>query len=123
PAHAAARTGSAPQRPALRIRRTQGFSPRRRRLVRRQARRGTVDASGRRPTDAHARRGPTRGCPLMIHSIQAAMLGVMLAIAGAARASDPPPYSAADFTQVRKFDAHVHVNTADGEFLSVAAKD
>jgi hypothetical protein len=33
------------------------------------------------------------------------------------------PYSAADFTRVRKFDAHVHANTDDPRFLDVAAKD
>jgi len=33
------------------------------------------------------------------------------------------PYSVADFTHVKKFDSHVHVNTADGFFLKIAAQD
>jgi predicted TIM-barrel fold metal-dependent hydrolase len=32
-------------------------------------------------------------------------------------------YTAADFAQVRKFDAHVHANTDDRRFLDIAAKD
>ena len=32
-------------------------------------------------------------------------------------------YTAADFAQVRKFDAHVHANTDDHRFLDIAAKD
>ena len=43
------------------------------------------------------------------------------AVAGGAGAETP--YTAADFTRAHKFDAHVHVNTADGVFLKIAAKD
>jgi predicted TIM-barrel fold metal-dependent hydrolase len=57
----------------------------------------------------------------MNRSIRAAALFVMLAIAAGAGAETP--YTAADFTHIHKFDAHVHVNTADGVFLNVAAKD
>jgi hypothetical protein len=32
-------------------------------------------------------------------------------------------YAATDFTRVPKFDAHVHANTDDHEFLDIAAKD
>lgn len=61
----------------------------------------------------------------MIHPTRTARLGVILAVAvavvGVARAETP--YTAADFTRVRKFDSHVHVNTAGGVFLRIAAQD
>ncbi|MGB6306424.1 MAG: amidohydrolase family protein, partial [Steroidobacteraceae bacterium] len=70
----------------------------------------------------------------MIHPIRAAMLRATLgavaaaavavvgvAAAGLARAETP--YSTADFRRIHKFDAHTHVNTADGQFLKIAAKD
>jgi hypothetical protein len=41
----------------------------------------------------------------------------------AGRAAAEMPYTAEDFTRIQKFDAHVHVNTADGVFLKIAAKD
>jgi predicted TIM-barrel fold metal-dependent hydrolase len=58
----------------------------------------------------------------MNHLSRAAALCVMLAAAAAA-ANAEAPYTAADFTRIHKFDAHVHVNTADGVFLKIAAKD
>ena len=33
------------------------------------------------------------------------------------------PYTAADFERVRKFDAHVHANTSDHDFLDIARRD
>lgn len=79
----------------------------------------------------------------MNHSSRVAALSVMLAAAAgvaAAGATDngavaataataaggagvETPYTAADFVRIHKFDAHVHVNTADGVFLKIAAKD
>src|SRR3984957_6279948 len=59
----------------------------------------------------------------MNHSSRAAALCVMLAAAGAAGAGAETPYTAEDFTRIHKFDSHVHVNTADGVFLKIAAKD
>jgi predicted TIM-barrel fold metal-dependent hydrolase len=41
----------------------------------------------------------------------------------AAGAGAKQPYSVADFEHARKFDAHVHANTADGYFLKIAAQD
>jgi Amidohydrolase len=41
----------------------------------------------------------------------------------ATAATEPAPYTAADFEHVRKFDSHVHANTEDRHFLDVAAKD
>jgi predicted TIM-barrel fold metal-dependent hydrolase len=46
---------------------------------------------------------------------------IMLAMLGGARAEQP--YAASDFARLPKVDAHVHVNTDTGEFLSIAAKD
>ena len=51
-----------------------------------------------------------------------ALLSAAAALAAAATAAEPL-YSAADFATVRKFDAHVHANRADGVFLSVARRD
>jgi predicted TIM-barrel fold metal-dependent hydrolase len=49
---------------------------------------------------------------------------VMCALcADATGAAVEQSYVAADFAQVRKFDAHVHANTDDHEFLDIAAKD
>jgi Amidohydrolase len=73
----------------------------------------------------------------MNHSSRAAALCVMLAAATAGAtdnatvaatsvaggAGADTPYTAEDFTRVHKFDSHVHVNTADGVFLKIAAKD
>jgi predicted TIM-barrel fold metal-dependent hydrolase len=49
-------------------------------------------------------------------------LGV-LALANACTAAAGNPYTAADFTRVRKFDAHVHANTDSTAFLDEARKD
>jgi hypothetical protein len=52
----------------------------------------------------------------------AAILGITPALAvgeGAAQAT----YTVDDFARVRKFDAHVHANTADHTFLDVAKED
>jgi predicted TIM-barrel fold metal-dependent hydrolase len=46
---------------------------------------------------------------------------IMLTMLGGARAEQP--YAASDFARLPKVDAHVHVNTDTGEFLSIAAKD
>ena len=63
----------------------------------------------------------------MIHRICCALfISISLTAAmGAASAADSAPlsYTAADFTRVRKFDAHVHANTDDHRFLDIAAKD
>lgn len=53
-----------------------------------------------------------------VRSVRVATLCALLAVAGAARA-----YTTSDFARIRKIDAHVHVNTADGTFLKVAAED
>lgn len=60
----------------------------------------------------------------MIQRICCALV-VFWAIAAGAAAAEPdsPSYTAADFTRVRKFDAHVHDNVADHRFLDIAAKD
>lgn len=42
---------------------------------------------------------------------------------GTPPASASTTYAQADFTKVRKFDAHVHANANNGEFLSIARKD
>jgi hypothetical protein len=42
---------------------------------------------------------------------------------GAAADGAGAAYTAADFAQVRKFDAHGHANTGDHRFLDIAAKD
>ncbi len=47
-----------------------------------------------------------------------ALLLAVVAVAGTGQ-----PYSVADFEHVRKFDAHVHANVADGVFLKIAAQD
>jgi hypothetical protein len=48
----------------------------------------------------------------------------LIAAVGAAPSTEPSSsYTAADFEQVRKFDAHVHANTEDHHFLDIAAKD
>lgn len=52
--------------------------------------------------------------------IRRAILACVCLAAGAALAET---YTAADFAQVRKFDAHVHANTDDRRFLDIAAKD
>jgi predicted TIM-barrel fold metal-dependent hydrolase len=62
----------------------------------------------------------------------AVLIGVSWAAAPAAAAIETSAteaagaeysYAAADFAQVRKFDAHVHANTDDHRFLDIAAKD
>jgi predicted TIM-barrel fold metal-dependent hydrolase len=62
----------------------------------------------------------------------AVLIGVSWAAAPAAAAIETSAagaagaeysYTAADFAQVRKFDAHVHANTDDHRFLDIAAKD
>jgi predicted TIM-barrel fold metal-dependent hydrolase len=50
-----------------------------------------------------------------------ALVWCLLLLGGGAKAESS--YSAADFVRQPKFDAHVHVNTADGVFLDVAARD
>jgi predicted TIM-barrel fold metal-dependent hydrolase len=45
------------------------------------------------------------------------------AVTPAGAASGAPTYTAADFTRVRKFDAHVHANTDDHRFLDIAKQD
>ena len=55
----------------------------------------------------------------MVKALWAA--GAALWIACTAHAEQP--YTAADFAQVRKFDAHVHANTDDHVFLDIAARD
>jgi predicted TIM-barrel fold metal-dependent hydrolase len=52
---------------------------------------------------------------------RALSLGVALFATAAALADRP--YRSADFSHVRKFDAHVHVNTDDQAFLDVAQQD
>jgi len=58
-------------------------------------------------------------------SLYAILVGVSCAAAGAVTGgvAVEPSYTAADFAQVRKFDAHVHANTDDHRFLDVAEKD
>jgi hypothetical protein len=51
-----------------------------------------------------------------------AAVGLSLCLRVAAVQADPG-YSEADFAQVRKFDAHVHANTHDHEFLDIARRD
>jgi len=53
----------------------------------------------------------------------ALLVGVSFAATIAGAAAGETSYKAADFTQVRKFDAHVHANTDDHRFLDIAAKD
>ena len=67
----------------------------------------------------------TRALPLCALSLWA-----MTASASAAPAPAPPaapeaeaPYTTADFALVRKFDAHVHVNTRDPAFIEEARAD
>jgi len=60
-----------------------------------------------------------RVCSILFLGFSAAAVGV----ASADVASAGPSYTAADFVQVRKFDAHVHANTDDHRFLDIAAKD
>jgi hypothetical protein len=50
------------------------------------------------------------------------VLACALGLAAAARA-DTTAYTSEDFAHVRKFDAHVHANTADSVFLDVARQD
>ena len=50
-----------------------------------------------------------------------AILCGLLAMTSHVRAADH--YSAGDFARTPKFDAHVHANTDDHEFLDIAAKD
>ena len=52
----------------------------------------------------------------------ASLLATLLAILPPAFGASLP-YSAADFSQLRKFDAHVHVNTTDPAFLTEARAD
>jgi hypothetical protein len=64
----------------------------------------------------------------MIYRICSALVIWLLSTAAieatpATNAEPPPSYTAADFTRVRKFDAHVHANTDDHRFLDIAAKD
>jgi hypothetical protein len=63
----------------------------------------------------------------MIVKIRWTLLGCVLwgaaAAAGAVAAGVEPTYTAADFVQIRKIDAHVHANTDDQLFLDVAAKN
>jgi predicted TIM-barrel fold metal-dependent hydrolase len=54
-----------------------------------------------------------------LHTIM--LLATSALLIGAAPST--PGYSEADFTRVRKFDAHVHANVDDPRFLSVARKD
>jgi predicted TIM-barrel fold metal-dependent hydrolase len=53
----------------------------------------------------------------------AALLAVGPAPMGVGAAHAEQPYTADDFARVRKFDAHVHANTDDHDFLDVARKD
>jgi hypothetical protein len=50
-----------------------------------------------------------------------ALAACLLAWLGVGHAD--PSYTAADFQRVPKFDAHVHANTDDHEFLDIARKD
>jgi predicted TIM-barrel fold metal-dependent hydrolase len=53
-----------------------------------------------------------------------ALMGLFIAGSLAAgAAASAPNYTAADFERVRKFDAHVHANTGDHDFLDVARRD
>ena len=47
----------------------------------------------------------------------------LVCVSSASAASVDPTYTAADFTHVRKFDAHVHANTDDHRFLDIAKQD
>jgi N-acetylglucosamine kinase-like BadF-type ATPase len=102
------------------LRRAGVVAHRRGRVVCRQARGSAAGTRSRGGAEAHARRG-ARGGVLMMTAIRAAMLLGLLAIAGGVRAD--AAYRTADFTQVRKFDAHVHANADDHVFLDVAARD
>src|SRR5450631_2620213 len=53
--------------------------------------------------------------------VRALPFGVALLAASPALAERP--YSSADFSHVRKFDAHVHANTDDHAFLDLARQD
>ena len=60
----------------------------------------------------------------MMVNIRWTVLGCILwGAAGAVAAGVEPTYTAADFVQVRKIDAHVHANTDDHLFLDAAAKN
>ncbi len=65
----------------------------------------------------------------MIEGVRwAAMVCATWMVAAAASADEPygsadEPYGSADFMRVSKFDAHVHANTEDHQFLDIAAKD
>lgn len=66
--------------------------------------------------------------PHLLPAVGGACVLGLLSLA-AASCSRPPapasatPYSMADFAQVRKFDAHVHVNADDDSFLAQARAD
>jgi predicted TIM-barrel fold metal-dependent hydrolase len=51
------------------------------------------------------------------------LCAVLLGMSSAAHSADAESYTAADFAQVRKYDAHVHANTDDHRFLDIAAQD
>ncbi len=67
--------------------------------------------------------GPGLRRPLLL----AACLGSMLALPGCAApnrvAPTPEYYGRADFTSLRKFDAHVHANSSEAAFLEQARAD
>ena len=63
---------------------------------------------------------------IAVRPLCAVALGLMLVLPAAAEARTrrlPAAYSMADFVMVRKFDAHVHANVPDGDFLGLAEKD
>ena len=67
-------------------------------------------------------RHPHAGAPTLTSGRCAiALLCALLAVTSQVRAADH--YGAADFARTPKFDAHVHANTDDREFLDIAAKD
>ncbi|MEP7243632.1 MAG: amidohydrolase family protein [Gammaproteobacteria bacterium] len=59
----------------------------------------------------------------MIARIRFAMFVCVSLAAAANSVAAESYYTAADFTKVRKFDAHVHANTDDRRFLGIAVKD
>ena len=56
-------------------------------------------------------------------AIQISLLSAAMLAFGGTVAAAEAPYTMADFAAVRKIDAHVHDNVADGTFLSLARKD
>ncbi len=57
--------------------------------------------------------------------MRSSLLALFLALAATSAAAAAPerPYSVADFSHVRKFDAHVHANVNSPEFLAIARRD